>query len=144
MSRTAYARIAGFTFLFYIVVGLTGMALSTGANAHGAAARLATVGQQASALTLILQHLIDLPIRVENEPVPKFMKKGDERGQLTWKNGRWIAHTRPDGLLVGLIQSVASPGGNGTSYSSSSIHSMASPTRVSVMDHVRFEGPLAA
>ena len=76
MSRTAYARIAGFTLLFYIVVGLTGMALSSGANAHSAAARLATVGQQASALTLILQHLIDLPIRVENEPVPKFMKKG--------------------------------------------------------------------
>ena len=67
MSRTAYARIAGFTLLFYIVVGLTGMALSTGANAHGAAARLATVGQQASALTLAVT--LYLITRRENDVV---------------------------------------------------------------------------
>jgi hypothetical protein len=68
---------------------------------------------------LILQHLIELPIRVENEPIPKFMKRGDERGQLKWKDGRWVnadeskwsAKTRPGGMLVGLIQNVASPTG---------------------------------
>ena len=51
---------------------------------------------------LVLQHLIDLPIKVHNEPAPK-----------------WMTRTRPGGLLVGLyqghntylIQNVASPTG---------------------------------
>jgi hypothetical protein len=42
----------------------------------------------------VLQHLIELPIRVHNEPKPK-----------------WLAAARPEGLAVGLIQSVASPTG---------------------------------
>jgi hypothetical protein len=43
---------------------------------------------------MVLQHLIDLPIQVHNEPMPK-----------------WLAAARPEGLAVGLIQSVASPTG---------------------------------
>lgn len=42
---------------------------------------------------LVLQHLLDLPIRgLFNEPKPK-----------------WVAAARPEGLAVGLVQSVASP-----------------------------------
>lgn len=40
---------------------------------------------------VVLQHLLELPIRVHNEPKPK-----------------WMAAARPEGLTVGLIQSVAS------------------------------------
>jgi hypothetical protein len=29
---------------------------------------------------LVLQHLIDLPIRIHNEPPPKYIKKGSARG----------------------------------------------------------------
>ena len=43
---------------------------------------------------VVLQHLIDLPLRVHNEPKPK-----------------WMAVGRPEGLMVGLVQSVASPPG---------------------------------
>lgn len=43
---------------------------------------------------IVLQHLLDLPIRIHNEPKPK-----------------WMASARPEGLAVGLIQSVASPTG---------------------------------
>jgi len=46
VARSTSARIAGFTLLFYIVIGLSGMVLS------GGPARLAILGQQASALTL--------------------------------------------------------------------------------------------
>jgi hypothetical protein len=54
---------------------------------------------------LVLQHLIELPgIRISNQPVPKYIKKSDARGT-------WTATTRPGGLLVGLVQSVASPAG---------------------------------
>jgi hypothetical protein len=48
---------------------------------------------------MVLQHLIDLPIQVHNEPMPK-----------------WLAAARPEGLGVGLIQSVASPSGNSNLY----------------------------
>jgi len=44
----------------------------------------------------VLQHVIELPIRVHNEPRP-----------------RWVAAARPEGLTVGLVQSVASPHGSG-------------------------------
>jgi hypothetical protein len=43
---------------------------------------------------LVLQHLIDLPIKVPNEPMP-----------------RWLATMKPEGLTVGLIQSGTSPTG---------------------------------
>lgn len=58
---------------------------------------------------LILQHLLDLPIRVMNEPTPK-----------------WVAQTRPGGMLVGLVQSLASPRGPESLYS---VQSLASPSR---------------
>ena len=48
MSRTRAARIAGFTFLFYIVVGISSMA----GVFRGPAATLATYAQNASAVTL--------------------------------------------------------------------------------------------
>ena len=50
MTRTTAARVAGFTFLFYIVVGVSSMA---GAF-RGAAAELATYAQNASAVILAL------------------------------------------------------------------------------------------
>jgi hypothetical protein len=50
MTRTTAARVAGFTFLFYIVVGISSMA---GAF-RGPAAELATYAQNASAVILAL------------------------------------------------------------------------------------------
>jgi hypothetical protein len=48
MTRTTNARLAGFTFLFYIAVGITQMVLSSGmASAGGTAARLALIAQHA-------------------------------------------------------------------------------------------------
>jgi hypothetical protein len=51
-------------------------------------------GPHVAQARVVLQHLLDLPIRVHNEPMPK-----------------WMAAARPEGLLVGLVQSVASPAG---------------------------------
>jgi hypothetical protein len=49
MTRTTNARIAGFTFLFYIGIGITGMFLNNRAtNAQGAAAKLARIAEHAS------------------------------------------------------------------------------------------------
>ena len=45
---------------------------------------------------IVLQHLLDLPIGIHNQPKPK-----------------WIAAARPEGLMAGLVQSVASPPGFG-------------------------------
>jgi hypothetical protein len=53
---------------------------------------------------LALQHLMNPPIQILNQPVPSYTTKGDTRGI-------WRAETRPGGLLVGLVQSVASPTG---------------------------------
>jgi hypothetical protein len=53
---------------------------------------------------LALQHLMNPPIQILNQPVPSYTRKGDTRGI-------WRAETRPGGLLVGLVQSVASPTG---------------------------------
>ena len=50
MRRTRAARVAGFTFLFYIVVGISAMA----GVFHGPAAALATYAQNVSAVTLAL------------------------------------------------------------------------------------------
>jgi hypothetical protein len=50
---------------------------------------------------------MQLPIKILNQPVPKWIKKDDTRG--TENIGKWGVHTRPGGLLVGLVQSVASP-----------------------------------
>lgn len=53
MTRRTTARIAGFTLLFYIGIGVTELVLrSGGAGAGGAAVRFARIGQQASALVL--------------------------------------------------------------------------------------------
>jgi site-specific DNA recombinase len=43
---------------------------------------------------LILQHLVDLPIRIFNDPKPA-----------------WVTRTRPNGMLVGMVRNVASPPG---------------------------------
>jgi hypothetical protein len=59
MSRTTAARVAGFTFLFYIVIGLSSMA---GAF-HGPAAQFASYAQNASAVILGLS--LFLVTRVE-------------------------------------------------------------------------------
>src|ERR1700693_5848535 len=49
MTRRTKARFAGFTFLFYIAVTLTGMVLSRGATSgEGTAAKLASIAQHAS------------------------------------------------------------------------------------------------
>jgi len=51
MTRTTNARVAGFTFLFYIAVALTGMVLSSRAtSAEGTAAKLAGIAQHASSV----------------------------------------------------------------------------------------------
>ena len=57
---------------------------------------------------VVLQQLIALPLVVEAEPVPSYIKEGDHRG---WE---WLAKARPYGLLVGLtptVHDVVSPGG---------------------------------
>jgi hypothetical protein len=51
-------------------------------------------GRHVAQARLILQHLIDLPIRISNEPVPDFIKRG-----------KWKAKTKPGGMLVGLVLS---------------------------------------
>jgi hypothetical protein len=56
---------------------------------------------------LVLQHLIDLPIKILNQAVPSYITKGDTRGT---ENIKWTAQTRPGGMLVGLVQNVASHG----------------------------------
>ncbi len=49
MTRTTNARIAGFTFLFYLAVALTGMVLlNKAASAEGTAAKLAGIARHAS------------------------------------------------------------------------------------------------
>jgi hypothetical protein len=55
---------------------------------------------------LVLQHLIDLPIHVMNTPRPSYIKAGT---QGTERIPTWGAHTRPGGLLTGLVQKLASP-----------------------------------
>ena len=57
---------------------------------------------------LVLQHLIDLPIHVMNTPRPSYIKAGT---QGTERIPTWGAHTRPGGLLTGLVQNLASPPG---------------------------------
>ena len=48
MTRTTNARVAGFTFLIYIAVALTGMVLSNrAASGEGTAAKLASIAQHA-------------------------------------------------------------------------------------------------
>jgi hypothetical protein len=51
-------------------------------------------GPHVAQARLVLQHLVDLPIRVMNEPKPK-----------------WMAEAKPEGLAVGLVQLMASPPG---------------------------------
>ena len=49
MTRRTNARVAGFTFLFYIAVAFTGMVLGSGASSgEGTAAKLANIAQHAS------------------------------------------------------------------------------------------------
>lgn len=48
---------------------------------------------------IVLQHLLDLPIRIHNERKPK-----------------WVAAARPEGLMAGLVQLVTSPPGFDETY----------------------------
>jgi len=60
MTRTTNARIAGFTFLFYIAIGITGMLLfSRAASGEGIAAKLAGIAEHASdvRITVVLDLL---------------------------------------------------------------------------------------
>ena len=71
-------------------------------------------GQHIAQARLVLQHLIDLPIKVHNEPVRNYIKKDGGRGAGSARrfiNGKWVAAVRPNGLMVGLIQNLASPTG---------------------------------
>ena len=53
MTRTTNSRVAGFTFLLYIALGIAAMVLAGRAgNAEGIAAQLAGVSQHASAVRL--------------------------------------------------------------------------------------------
>lgn len=55
MTRTANARIAGFTFLLYIAAGVTSMVVSRRAMAgDGIAARLANLGEHASDVSMLI------------------------------------------------------------------------------------------
>ncbi len=63
MTRATNARIAGFTFLVYIAVGITSMVLFAGATkGEGFAAQLATIAQHATdvRLTILLNLLMNL------------------------------------------------------------------------------------
>ena len=53
--------------------------------------RSALRGPHIAQARVVLQHLLDLPIRIHNAPKPK-----------------WLAAVRPEGLIV-LVQAVASP-----------------------------------
>jgi site-specific DNA recombinase len=57
---------------------------------------------------MVLQHLVDLPIRIHNQPKPK-----------------WIAGVRRNGLAVGLIQNLASPTRQRDLYTSQNVASPA-------------------
>src|SRR5260370_38606363 len=55
MTRTANARIAGFTFLFYIAVGITSPVLSNRAiSGEGVAAKLASIAQHATDMRVVV------------------------------------------------------------------------------------------
>ena len=55
MTRTTNARVAGFTFLFYIAVAFTGMVLSSRATSgEGTAAKLAGIAQHASEMRVVI------------------------------------------------------------------------------------------
>jgi hypothetical protein len=55
MTRTANARIAGFTFLFYIAVGITSLVLSNRAiSGEGIASKLASIAQHATDMRVIV------------------------------------------------------------------------------------------
>jgi hypothetical protein len=54
MTRTTNARIAGFTFLFYIAAGITSLILFGRANGEGIAAELAGIAQHATEVRLVV------------------------------------------------------------------------------------------
>ena len=55
MTRTTNARIAGFTFLFYIAAGITSMVLfGRATSGEGIAAKLAGIAQHATDLRVVV------------------------------------------------------------------------------------------
>jgi len=54
MTRRTNARVAGFTFLFYIAVGITSMVLSNRAiSGEGIVAKLASIAQHATEIRVV-------------------------------------------------------------------------------------------
>ena len=60
---------------------------------------------------MVLQHLIEVPIKIVNTPPPAYIKKGHTPRGIKQRSRKWVAAARPAGLMVGLVQSVASPTG---------------------------------
>lgn len=55
MTRTTNSRIAGFTFLFYIVVGITSLVLfGSATRGDGVTAKLATMAQHATSVRIVI------------------------------------------------------------------------------------------
>lgn len=50
---------------------------------------------------LVLEHLIELPIKILIQPVPTYIKRGDTRET---ENIEWSAQTRPGRMSVGLVR----------------------------------------
>ena len=87
MTRTTNARIAGFTFLFYIVAGIVGMVLFGQATGGGF---LKTNGQQT------LGALLPWAIR----PKEMLLKKGRAANAAHPKSRRWSCGTSTRGILT--------------------------------------------
>lgn len=63
MTRTTNARVAGFTFLFYIAVGVASMMIfARAAGGEGVAAKLASIAQHASAVRGTVLLVVGLPL----------------------------------------------------------------------------------
>ena len=56
----------------------------------------------------VLQHVVELPLKILNEPIPTYIKESMKRRN----QGKWTTNVRMEGFLVGLmIHNVASPAG---------------------------------
>ena len=81
MTRTTNARVAGFTFLFYIVVGITSLVLSGRAiRGDAIAAELASVAQHATQVRVVaaLNLLKELPGRRKIGVLGDMLELGSE------------------------------------------------------------------
>ena len=84
MTRRTNARIAGFTFLFYIAVAMTGMILANRAiRGEGTAEKLASIAQHASDMIEWWnpELLVRKPDWLARNAATKF--------RVTWNGSRW-------------------------------------------------------